>query len=386
MIRWKRALALFLFLLLLLPPCAAFADGEKDDAPPAQEDALTSRAADQEAEGKSARVNVAAEEGLRQQIQATYTAAKKRARRKSFKGYCGAYVANQLMALGINTSYLSANGNNTFELYRDLEITSGGYYISAYRAREYTLEEALQAILRKEPAATNILVGFQKGVSSAAKKYGHVLFIHGIRNGKVFYSDSCSRTVDDVKYKEGEPIVCSLESFVNLYAKYKLDLPMLKKVRESGQRGLILRKSAETPAGKEKRDASCPGGGQVLGGVAHIDRPPDTVPCKEQGDVLPLVEARPARGLVIVEQGRKPVGMEKGLGVLLRAVADETDEIALVEKPKRLPHLGIEAGAPLKEIGRLRVQASVRQGVSLPRRQVGELRVADLPGRQAHEP
>lgn len=223
MIRWKRALALFLFLLLLLPPCAAFADGEKDDAPPAQEDALTSRAADQEAEGKSARVNVAAEEGLRQQIQATYTAAKKRARRKSFKGYCGAYVANQLMALGINTSYLSANGNNTFELYRDLEITSGGYYISAYRAREYTLEEALQAILRKEPAATNILVGFQKGVSSAAKKYGHVLFIHGIRNGKVFYSDSCSRTVDDVKYKEGEPIVCSLESFVNLYAKYKLD-------------------------------------------------------------------------------------------------------------------------------------------------------------------
>lgn len=222
MIRWKRAVALLLLLLLLLPPCAALAEGEKDDAPPAQADALLVGAPEQEAENSSLRVN-AAEESLRRQIEDTYAAAKKRARRKSFKGYCGAYVANQLVVLGINTSYLSANGNNTFELYRDLEITSGGYRVTAYGARDYTLEEALRAIMGRNTAVRNILVGFQKGTSSAGKKYGHVLFIHGIRNGKVFYSDSCSRTVEDVKYKEGEPIVCSLESFVNLYAKYKLD-------------------------------------------------------------------------------------------------------------------------------------------------------------------
>lgn len=221
--RIRKAEAFLLFLLLLLLPCAAFAEGENDDAPASQEDGLIVPTKDQETEGKPVRVNAAAEEGLRQQILDTYAAAKKRARRKSFKGYCGAYVANQLVVLGINTSYLSANGNNTFELYRDLKTTSGGYSISAYRAKDYTLEEALRTIMGKEPAATNILVGFQKGTSSAGKKYGHVLFIHGIRNGKIFYSDSCARTVDDVKYKEGEPIVCSLESFVDLYAKYKLD-------------------------------------------------------------------------------------------------------------------------------------------------------------------
>ena len=50
-----------------------------------------------------------------------------------------------------------------------------------------------------------------------------MLFIHGIRNGKIYYSDSSARTIDEVKYKEGEPIVCSLSSFVEQYAKYKLD-------------------------------------------------------------------------------------------------------------------------------------------------------------------
>ena len=162
MIRWKRAVALLLLLLLLLPPCAALAEGEKDDAPPAQADALLVGAPEQEAENSSLRVNAAAEESLRRQIEDTYAAAKKRARRKSFKGYCGAYVANQLVVLGINTSYLSANGNNTFELYRDLEITSGGYRVTAYGARDYTLEEALRAIMGRNTAVRNILVGFHR--------------------------------------------------------------------------------------------------------------------------------------------------------------------------------------------------------------------------------
>ena len=95
--------------------------------------------------------------------------------------------------------------------------------MTAYWARDYTLEEALRAIMGRNVAVRNILVGFQKGTSSAGKKYGHVLFIHGIRNGKVFYSDSCARIVDDVKYREGEPIVCSLESFLDQYAGYRLD-------------------------------------------------------------------------------------------------------------------------------------------------------------------
>lgn len=216
----QRTIALLLFLLLLLPPGSIFAEGERaeTDIP----DQIVEGSV-QETGNTIDHASPAKNDPLCRQIQDTYAAARKRARRKSFKGYCGAYVANQLVVLGINTSYLSANGKNTYDIYRNMDHTTGGYDVSAYGAKSYSLEEALLAILHDDPSANDILVGFQKGVSSAGKKYGHVLFIHGIRDGKVYYSDSCARTVEDVTYKEGEPIVCSLAAFVDLYARYKLD-------------------------------------------------------------------------------------------------------------------------------------------------------------------
>lgn len=212
--------ALLLALLMLLPLGMGFAEEEKKAVP---EEADRSAVLEAEAEEAPAQPKISYDESLYRQIQDTYKASLKRARRKSFKGYCGAYVANQLVVLGINKSYLSANGKNTYDIYRKKTVTSGGYSITAYSASKYTLQEALTAIIDKEPAAANILVGFQKGVSKAGKKYGHTLLIHGVRNGRVYYSDSCARTVDGVTYKEGEPIVCPVSSFVEFYAKYKFD-------------------------------------------------------------------------------------------------------------------------------------------------------------------
>ena len=160
---------------------------------------------------------------LSEQIRSTYQQVKKKARKKSFKGKCGYYVGLQLVALGINTKYIGSNGNRAFDVYKNKTETSGGYTITAYPAKEYTLTEALEAIAKADPHARNILVGFEKGTSKAGKKYGHVMFIHGIENGMVYFSDSYAQTVDGVKYKEGEPIVCSIETFAQKYKKYKLD-------------------------------------------------------------------------------------------------------------------------------------------------------------------
>ena len=162
-------------------------------------------------------------EELSEQIRSTYKTVKKKAKLKSFKGKCGRYVAMQLVALGINTDYIGSNGNRAYDIYKSKTETSGGYRISAYPAKKYTLREALEAIAREDPHARNILVGFEKGTSKAGKKYGHVMFIHGIENGKVYFSDSYAQTVDGVRYNEGEPIVCSIETFADLYKKYKLD-------------------------------------------------------------------------------------------------------------------------------------------------------------------
>ena len=162
-------------------------------------------------------------EELTAQIKETYKKAKKAARVKSFKGKCGKYVNRQLVLLGINKKYIGCNGNRAFDIYKNKKETTGGYRISAYSAKKYTLKEALEAIEREDPHARNILVGFQKGTSKAGKKYGHVLFIHGIENGNVYFSDSFAQTVSGKRYKEGAPIVCSIATFAKLYKKYKLD-------------------------------------------------------------------------------------------------------------------------------------------------------------------
>ena len=214
----QKAMACLLFILLLLPPSGALGDGEQAETVVEQAVADASR----ETEGTAKR-NVYANDALCRQIQDTYKAARKRFRRKSFKGYCGAYVAHQLVVLGINTSYLSASGKNTYDIYRNMDRTTGGYAVIVYSAKEYSLQEAMEAILGEDPAACNILVGFQKGVSKSGKKYGHTLFIHGVQNGKVYFSDSSTRIIDDIEYREGEPIVCSLRAFLELFAQYKLD-------------------------------------------------------------------------------------------------------------------------------------------------------------------
>lgn len=163
------------------------------------------------------------DEKLIEQIRSTYKNVKKTAHRKSFKGKCGYYVGLQLVSLGINTKYVGSNGNRAFDIYKNKTETSGNYRITAYSAKQYTLKEALEAIARENPHARNILVGFEKGTSKAGKKYGHVMFIHGIENGQVYFSDSYAQTVDGKRYKEGEPIVCSIATFAQKYKKYKLD-------------------------------------------------------------------------------------------------------------------------------------------------------------------
>ena len=160
---------------------------------------------------------------LTEQIRSTYQSAKQSARVRSFKGKCGAYVSHQLVVLGINTKRLGHNGNRAYDIYEKITGTSGGYRVTAYPAKKFKLEAALEAIAAEDPHARNILVGFERGTSKAGKQYGHVLFIHGIENGMVYFSDSYAQTVDGTRYQEGEPIVCPIETFVQCYRKYKLD-------------------------------------------------------------------------------------------------------------------------------------------------------------------
>ena len=196
--------------------------------PAAEASALVSIAqpdadADARSQKPSANAKQSQNKDLIEQIRDTYAAAKKRARVRSFKGRCGSYVNHQLVVRGINTKYIGANGNREYDIYCKKSESSGGYAIHAFGAKKYTLKSALRAIEKLDPNARNILVGFQRGTSSAGRRYGHALFIHGIENGMVYFSDSYAQKVNGVRCKEGAPIVCSIDTFANLYKRYKLD-------------------------------------------------------------------------------------------------------------------------------------------------------------------
>ena len=155
---------------------------------------------------------------VKAQIKSTYNTALSRSGRSSFDGYCATYVNWQLVILGINTSYVSGNGNDEFDNYKNKAQSTGGYSVAAYSASNYTVESALNAITNNGTKdAYNILVGFEKGVGDAGAIYGHTCFIHAILNGNVYYSESSAWTIGGERISEGTPIVQSIANFSYSY-------------------------------------------------------------------------------------------------------------------------------------------------------------------------
>ena len=150
--------------------------------------------------------------------EATYRQALKKTSRSSFHGWCGAAVDWQLRLLGITTKVVGSNGNDKFDQYRYQEYSSGGYQITAYPKKQYSLEEALNAITENGTKnAYNIMVGFQRTNTSAGRKYGHATFIYGIIDGVVYFTESYTMYINGKRYAEGKCITATIAEFAKSY-------------------------------------------------------------------------------------------------------------------------------------------------------------------------
>ena len=155
---------------------------------------------------------------LETQVRNTYRTACSKAGVSSFNGYCAWFVNWQLVILGINSSYVSGNGKDEFDNYKNRTQSSGGYYITAYPAADFDLESALNAITNNGTTdAYNILVGFEKTTSSLGSRYGHVVLIHGIVDGVAYFCENADITIGERAYPEGSVISCSIETFAQEY-------------------------------------------------------------------------------------------------------------------------------------------------------------------------
>lgn len=138
--------------------------------------------------------------------------------RRSMKGYCGLMTSWQIYLRGINTELKVCDGKQQYDWYSRLDYTTGGYKVTPYSAREYSLEEALNAATHNGTRDVyNILVGFQSTNTQAGRIYGHCLMIYAILDGIVYFNESFSCSLQRT---EGAMIAISIERFAEFYGRW----------------------------------------------------------------------------------------------------------------------------------------------------------------------
>ena len=159
-------------------------------------------------------------ERLLQQIRQTYANAQRGSGIYSFNGLCGTMVSWQTYLLGMDSKMYPYDGNKAFDTYRWKEY-SGEYSVESFPASRYNLRSALNTITKNGTKdAFNILVGFQWTHTEAGARYGHAVFIHGIIDGMVYFMESYNATFGGKYYREGTPIVCSIDTFCKYYSTW----------------------------------------------------------------------------------------------------------------------------------------------------------------------
>lgn len=168
-------------------------------------------------EGTSLKPGDYTPEEIREEIRSVYTEALSRADLHSFSGYCGTMVGYQTYLMGIDTELTPTNGCDAYEKYCKQSITSGGYGVTAYSARNYSIREAMAAVSAEGPAY-DMLLCFQKGSNTPdGLKYGHCVFINAVIDGTVFFCESYPFWVGNKRIPEGNVVECPMDEFCRVY-------------------------------------------------------------------------------------------------------------------------------------------------------------------------
>lgn len=157
------------------------------------------------------------QEAVKQEVSRVYQQCLALSDKESFAGYCGLMTSMQLWQLGVNENLEGTyDGNKQFDYYAPKQRTTGGCYVSAYSAQEFTLGQALNHITRNgKRDVEKILVGFESTNTESGAIHGHACVIHKIMDGKVYFVENFDTTVAG---KEGSVICLTINEFVNFYA------------------------------------------------------------------------------------------------------------------------------------------------------------------------
>lgn len=155
-------------------------------------------------------------EQIKAQITSTYKKCKQLTGRSDFKKQCVRYVYSQLQVLGIyQTPDKVWYANQWYS-----NLTNNGVTKTGYTQKKYPGKNCLSKIVsaNNNKNVYNIVVTFPNsyvdGKNNGYGGAGHVLFIHAIIDGKVYYSDNYRYAGKP----EGSVIVKSVSEFTNYFS------------------------------------------------------------------------------------------------------------------------------------------------------------------------
>ena len=131
--------------------------------------------------------------------------------RTNFSQQCSLYVYSQLRALNIyQTPDTYWNGSQWYS-----KLTNNGKTRTGYTQKKYAGVNCLTNLVNANGGKDvyNVVVTFPRSYRSTST-VGHVLFIHAIKDGKVYYSDNYAYAGQP----EGSAIVKSISEFTNYFS------------------------------------------------------------------------------------------------------------------------------------------------------------------------
>lgn len=133
----------------------------------------------------------------------------------SLHGYCGTMAGWELYFMGVTTTAVTQNGNEMYDILSNSDKLCEGYTAQCYPAAEYTIEEALDAATAGGTKDVyNLMAGFQWTNTAAGSLYGHVVVIHAVLEGMVYFSEGFSTPFQSVP---SEPMICTIPEFADFY-------------------------------------------------------------------------------------------------------------------------------------------------------------------------
>lgn len=208
---------------------------QEETVPTAEPEKLEITATEVPAWGKSTppqklRTKAAKIQLLRDAIVWDFQNAQAQEGKQSLFGYCGVLASYQMFFRGINNWRKSTDGNLHFEEYGSMSMTTGGYVPQAYAAVEATQEQpkvegqaapaskTLKQVLDEitnhgTHDVYNLLVCFERTTTQAGSIYGHVVFVYGIIDGVLYFTEGAS----GFDAEPGQPMECNISTFAEAY-------------------------------------------------------------------------------------------------------------------------------------------------------------------------